>query len=314
MIKKIRLFILSFITILWIWSSFADVIEPNTHEVDRCIKFQNVEIDWYKAIQVVEPPFDWEFYEIKENECLQQHYKFGQSYVYLVKKSINIDNLTPDNFEQDSILVDKVNPNWIYVDDSNPLSYQSFTYRIVKNWYDYKLEMSESSKENDFVDNKVIEESDNYVLESVDEGQEFNNENIGNPGDYALELVETEQGIDVTSWNRIMKFWIALLITILIETIILFIIAKLFRKKDQISNWMLILVWVLASTITLPLLRFVLPLFIKDWVEYTVIWELLVTLIEIFIIKYWLKVSRWEAILASIVCNLCSYLLGLFFF
>ena len=241
-------------------------------------------------------------------------YKFGQSYVYLVKKSINIDNLTPDNFEQDSILVDKVNPNWIYVDDSNPLSYQSFTYRIVKNWYDYKLEMSESSKENDFVDNKVIEESDNYVLESVDEGQEFNNENIGNPGDYALELVETEQGIDVTSWNRIMKFWIALLITILIETIILFIIAKLFRKKDQISNWMLILVWVLASTITLPLLRFVLPLFIKDWVEYTVIWELLVTLIEIFIIKYWLKVSRWEAILASIVCNLCSYLLGLFFF
>ena len=59
--------------------------------------------------------------------------------------------------------------------------------------------MSESSKENDFVDNKVIEESDNYVLESVDEGQEFNNENIGNPGDYALELVETEQGIDVTS-------------------------------------------------------------------------------------------------------------------
>jgi hypothetical protein len=71
----------------------------------------------------------------------------------------------------------------------------------------------------------------------------------------------------------------------------------------------LILTWILASTITLPLLRFVLPLFIKDGVEYMVIWELLVTIIEVFIIKYWLKISRWKAILASVVCNLCSFLI-----
>jgi hypothetical protein len=37
-------------------------------------------------------------------------------------------------------------------------------------------------------------------------------------------------------------------------------------------------------------------------------------LIEIFIIKYWLKISRGKAILASIICNLCSYLIGLFIF
>jgi hypothetical protein len=100
----------------------------------------------------------------------------------------------------------------------------------------------------------------------------------------------------------------------LIETIVLFSIAKSFRKEDQIPNKRLILIWILASTITLPLLRFVLPMFIVDWVEYAVIWELLVTLIEIFVIKYWLKVSRGKAILASIICNLCSYLIWLLVF
>jgi hypothetical protein len=76
----------------------------------------------------------------------------------------------------------------------------------------------------------------------------------------------------------------------------------------------LILTWILASTITLPLLRFVLPLFIKDGVEYMVIWELLVTIIEVFIIKYWLKISRWKAILASTMCNVFSFIVWIIVF
>jgi hypothetical protein len=118
----------------------------------------------------------------------------------------------------------------------------------------------------------------------------------------------------LVSEDRFIKFWIAWILTILIETIVLFIIAKLFRKKDQISNWRLILIWVLASTITLPLLRFVLPLFVTDEIICMIVWELAVTLIELFIIKYWLKISRWKAIFASIVCNLCSFLAWLFIF
>ena len=57
--------------------------------------------------------------------------------------------------------------------------------------------MSESEKENDFVDNKVIEEPDDYLLQLDDEEQEFNNENIEKSDNYALELVETEQGIEL---------------------------------------------------------------------------------------------------------------------
>jgi hypothetical protein len=229
---------------------------------------------------------DWEVYEASADKCLRGHYQFWESRQYLLDKSIDIEELTKENIQKEAIQIWNLRVIWWYVDDSNPLTSETFVYKIVKNW-------------------------SNYTLESIDEEQKFNNENIENENNYKLELVETEQGIDVTLWNRIIKFLIARLTTILIETIVLFAIAKLFRKNDQISNWRLLLIWILASTITLPLLRFVLPLLVTDEIIYMTVWELLVTLIEIFIIKYGLKVSRGKAILASIICNLCSYFLWL---
>ena len=53
---------------------------------------------------------------------------------------------------------------------------------------------------------------------------------------YTLEIVESEQGIELASADRLTKFFIAWVLTILIETIVLFAIAKIFRKEDQISN------------------------------------------------------------------------------
>ena len=285
MIKKIWFFILTSIAILSVWLTFADVVEPNTHYVNRCVKLQNVEIDNYRVVVENDTVTTWDVYEPQAGQCLEQHYKFWESRQYLLDKSIDIEEITKENIQDMAIQIWDLRVNGRYVDNSDPLSNENFTYKIVKTWKDYTLEESDS--------------------ESIDS---FKNET-----NYTLEIVESEQGIELMSSNRFIKFWIAWFLTILIETIILFAIAKLLRKKEQISNKRLILVWVLASTITLPLLRFVLPLFIKDGVEYTVIWELLVTLIEIFIIKNWLKISRWKAILASVVCNLCSYLFGLFF-
>ena len=289
MTKKIWLFVLSFIAIFFVWVSFADIVEPNTHYVDKCVKFQNVEIDNYRVVVENYGPMTDEIYELQANQCLEWYYKFADSRQYLLDKSIDIEELTHENIQDKAIQIWNLRAVWWYVDDSNPLTSETFVYKIVKNW-------------------------SNYTLETIDEDQKFNDEGIENENNYKLELVKTEQGIDVTSPYRLVKFLIARLITILIETIVLFAIAKLFRKNDQISNWRLILIWILASTITLPLLRFVLPLFITDKVGYTIIWELSVTLIEIFIIKYWLKISRTKAIIASIVCNLCSYLLGLLIF
>ncbi len=286
MTKKIWLFILSVVLIFWISSSFADVIDPNTHYVNRCVKLQNVEVDNYRVIVENDTVTTRDVYEPQIGECLEQHYKFWESRQYLLDKSVNIEEISKENIQDVAIQIWNLRVIWWYVDDSNPLSNENFTYKIVKNWNDYTLEESDS--------------------ESVESFQDET--------DYSLEIVESEQGVELVSNNRLIKFWIAWILTILIETIVLFIIAKLFRKEDQISNKRLILIWILASTITLPLLRFVLPLFVTDGTIYMIVWELAVTLIEIFIIKYWLKVSRGKAIFASIVCNLCSFLAWLFIF
>ena len=304
MTKKIWLFVLSFITILWIWISFADIIEPNTHYVDRCVKFQNVEIDNYRVIVENYGPMTDEIYEPQENQCLEWYYQFAESTQYLLDKSIDIEGITHENIQDEAIKIWNLRAIWWYVDDSNPLSSETFTYRIIKNWDIYKLEESDTESVKSFENNEII-----WAEEDI---KSLDDEYVEDETNYTLEIVETEQGIKLENAGRLTKFLIARILTVVIETIVLFIIAKLFRKEEQISNWRLILTWILASTITLPLLRFVLPLFIKDGVEYMVIWELLVTIIEVFIIKYWLKISRWKAILASVVCNLCSFLIWLF--
>ena len=284
--KKIWLSLLALVAIFSLWFSFADVIPDNSHYVDRCVKLQNVEIDNYRVIVENDTVTSRDVYEPQAGECLMGHYHFGESKQYLLDKSIDIEEITPENIQDLAVQIWNLKVIWWYVNNSNPLTNENFTYKIVKNWNDYTLE-----------------ESDSKVIDS------FENET-----GYALEIVESEQGIELASGGRFVKFCIAWILTILIETLVLFVIAKLFRKNNQISNLRLLLVWILASTVTLPLLWFVLPLFIVDEICYIIVWELLVTLIEVFIIKYWLKISWWKAVLASVVCNLCSFLIWLIIF
>ena len=283
MTKKIWLFILSFIAIFSFWVSFADVIPDNSHYLKRCSKLKDAEIDKYKVVYAYtydEWP-DWCWHG-PFNLCSTEESKLRWRVV-----EYEVENCLPAWNMKIYLLDERENIDILTQDNINEKAI--FVWNIVVQWGEY-------------VDNSnpLTEENTTYKIEK-------------NGDDYKLELTESNTWISLDN-IKIIKFWIAWIITILIETIILFIIAKLFRKGDQISNWRLILTWIIASTITLPLLRFVLPLFIKVWVEYTVIWELLVTLIEIFIIKYWLKISRWRAILASVVCNLCSFLVWLFIF
>ena len=118
--------------------------------------------------------------------------------------------------------------------------------------------------------------------------------------------------------NKLKQFPIFRFLAIVIETLILFFIAKFFWRKygiideiwwerNEISNKKLLLFWVIPTTITLPLLWFVFPLIIWNEVLYVIIWEFLVVLIESIIIKYWLKISWIKAVAASFVCNLFSF-------
>ena len=107
------------------------------------------------------------------------------------------------------------------------------------------------------------------------------------------------------------SFLKSLLLTIILETIILFFLCKLFFKKDNIKTWKIILTWIFASSITLPILRFVLPYIFHNYTIYAIVGEVFVTFVEIFIIKYLLDINRQKATIASVVCNLFSEIIGL---
>ena len=107
-------------------------------------------------------------------------------------------------------------------------------------------------------------------------------------------------------------FFKSRLLTIVLETIMLFAICKLFFKQDNIKNWRIILTWILASSITLPILRFVLPHLFHDWTVFAISGEIFVTIVEVVIIKYLLNIKRRKAIISSITCNLFSVLIWLF--
>jgi len=108
-----------------------------------------------------------------------------------------------------------------------------------------------------------------------------------------------------------LSFLKSLVITVILETTILFFLSKLFFKKDNIKTWKIILTWVVASSATLPILRFILPFIFHDYIVYAIVGEIFVTFAEVFIIKYLLDINRQKSTLASVACNLFSVIIGL---
>lgn len=292
MTKKIWFLLLSLFVFFWFWVSFADIVTHGIHDVDRCVKIVNPHgIPWYKLVMGA---FFYNgesyIYDIEENKCLPKFWKpRPRVFLYLVDENIDKGTfLSLEDFENNIwkyFKMDWIDTKSVKLDNLNPVLSENLTYKIVEDWNEYRL--------------KLIKKSIGVGSTNLKWGTELSWDEIIITGPALSETVLFSGIIWIGSW----------FLTILIETIILFLMAKLFRKKDQIPNRRLFLIWVLASTITLPLLRFVVPLFIGYGVKYIIIWELLVTFIEVFILKYWLKISRWKAILASIICNLCSFLI-----
>lgn len=110
---------------------------------------------------------------------------------------------------------------------------------------------------------------------------------------------------------KLLEFIFAYLLTILSETFLLWLIAKNFIKGKPTTK-KIILTWLLCSWITLPMLWYVFPLFLWNWIFYGVFWEILVLIIESIIIKYMLNLSRIKSLLLSFICNLFSFLLWAF--
>jgi hypothetical protein len=107
------------------------------------------------------------------------------------------------------------------------------------------------------------------------------------------------------------NFLKALLFTISIETVVLFLLVKFVFKSISAKNWLLVLTGILTTFSTLPYLWFILPAFIKSRLYYTIISEASAVLIESVIILGLLRINYKKAFIISIICNMVSFLIGL---
>jgi len=105
-------------------------------------------------------------------------------------------------------------------------------------------------------------------------------------------------------------FLYSLGLTIAIEGIVIMALLY-FLDREKLNSKNLLLAGVLPSFATLPYLWFVLPIFIVgNYFLYLLIGEVLVALVEMFIIKGVLEITFKKALFYSIVANVFSYGLG----
>jgi hypothetical protein len=107
------------------------------------------------------------------------------------------------------------------------------------------------------------------------------------------------------------SFLKALLLTVFIETTVLFLLFKLVYKSIFIKKWLLVLTGIIATFSTLPYLWFILPMFIHMELFYTIICEATAVMIESVIVLGMLRISYKNALIISFTCNTSSFLIGL---
>jgi hypothetical protein len=103
-------------------------------------------------------------------------------------------------------------------------------------------------------------------------------------------------------------FFIPRFLVALIELIVLLVAWKLVRDAQFTRN-KLIIVGIITSTVTMLFLNIAIGLNPEDFDLWSRCCVLLMRIcIQSLILKYWLKISWRDAIIASFVCNLLSYL------
>lgn len=268
--KKIWFLFLSLFIIFWFWVSFANPIAPETYYV--CSMFENIEIDNYRVIV----QNGSSFYEPTVKTCSQcwEH----QINNHDIDRWNIIKERSYEGPTQEVFLLDKtINLEGITTDNVDVKAIPIWS--IISTFCDISYNKTRMYK--------VVNSWGNYTM-----------------------LNRTQHYRDIQEMkNKIKKIPFFRLLTIIIETLVLFFITKIVRKDEPISNKKLLLFWIIPTTVTLPLLWFVLPLVIWNWILYIVVWEMLVIILEAIMLKYWLNISWKKSIILSIICNVFSFLI-----
>lgn len=106
------------------------------------------------------------------------------------------------------------------------------------------------------------------------------------------------------------KFLVSLILTLLIETLILLVLLKIIAPK--IKKLKIVLISILATSLTLPYLWFIFPNYLA-YPNYIILGEIFVFLTEAII--YWrtLPITIKKALIISFIANLLSLIVGLLF-
>lgn len=129
-------------------TALADVIPPNSHPLNRCVKivnldeFPNLSLIGYYTGPMID---DYETYEIENNECLSKGYKFNTLNIYWNTKD------EPNTIDPDKILLEDVEPYGGYVNENNPLVKEIIEYSIA-GFNDDKLVLYKSKHTSQYSD------------------------------------------------------------------------------------------------------------------------------------------------------------------
>jgi hypothetical protein len=108
-------------------------------------------------------------------------------------------------------------------------------------------------------------------------------------------------------------FLISLLITLAIEIPVAIVIIRFLYKHKDIRIPAIVFTGLLATSLTLPYLWFILPIYNFNKNVYVILGEILVMIVEAIIYKQLLKIKWSEAIITSLLANLSSVTLGRLF-
>lgn len=109
------------------------------------------------------------------------------------------------------------------------------------------------------------------------------------------------------------QFLNSLLLTVSIESFVLFAFVKYYLKKNH-SLKTILLAGVLPSVTTLPYAWFIFPMFFPhNHIAYIYFTEITVTILEVFMIAHLLKLPIKQGIVMSFLANMSSFLIGWLF-
>ncbi|MCZ7401932.1 MAG: hypothetical protein O8C61_06900 [Candidatus Methanoperedens sp.] len=224
---KNMILIISVLGILMINFASADVPPENSHPLNRCVKFVNLNnfsdvvlIGYYTG-----PMVKYEAYQIENDKCLDKGYKLNSLYIYWTTKekfhSINLENLKLDSKKVAwsggddgngntvyydvyspanlTLLLENIEPYGGYVNENNPLINETIEYSVA-GYSDGKLVVYISKKTSEYNNGQSAK------VETFEKPDINNKESISTPTPEPTQNPEP-QPVKTGFWNSISCFF-----------------------------------------------------------------------------------------------------------